>query len=181
MKWFVIVLAGLVALLLIVALIGALLPQSHVAVRSAQIHKPSGDVWNAVTDVASAASWRNDMERVEMLPPKDGRIAWREVGKHGVVSYEGELVRAPMPGVPGRFVSRLTDKSLPYGGEWIIDVAIAGDGSIVTVTENGDVYNPFFRFISRFAMGHTASIDGYLRALGTHFGEQVTPVESVPV
>ena len=86
-----------------------------------------------------------------------------------------------MPGVPGRFISRITDKNLPYGGEWIIDVAVDRDGSIVTVTENGEVYNPIFRFVSKFIMGQTATIDGYLRALGKHVGEEVTPVDAAPV
>ena len=181
MKWIAIVLAVVVVLAAIVVLIGAALPQSHVAVRSVSLHKPPADVWRTVTDVASAAAWRKDIQRVEMLPPANGRIAWREVGPQGAMNYEGEMVRPPRPGVPGRFVSRITDKNLPYGGEWIIDVAVANDGSVVTVTENGEVYNPFFRFVSRYIVGHTATITGYLRALGRHFGEEVTPVEAAPV
>ena len=181
MKWIAIVLGVVAVLVLIVVLIGASLPKSHVAVRSAAVHKPAAEVWNAVTDVSSAAGWRTDIESTEMLSASNGRIAWREIGKNGAVSYEGEMVRAPKPGVPGRFISRITDKSLPYGGEWIIDVVVAGDGSVVTVTENGEVYNPLFRFVSRYIMGYTATIDGYLRALGHHFGENVTPVESAPI
>lgn len=181
MKWILIILGVVVVLVLLVALIGAMLPQSHVAVRSVHLHRPPTDVWKTVTDVASAGKWRRDIEGIEMLPPTNGHIAWREVAKHGGVNYEGELVRAPVPGVPGRFISRITDKNLPYGGEWIIDVAAAPNGSVVTVTENGEVYNPIFRFVSRYIMGQTATIDGYLRALGRHFGEEVTPVESAPV
>jgi hypothetical protein len=181
MKWVAIILGVVVVLVLLVVLIGAMLPQSHVAVRSAHLHRSPTDVWKTVTDVASAGGWRKDIERIEMLPAKDGHLAWREVGKQGTVNYEGEVVRAPVPGVPGRFISRITDKNLPYGGEWIIDVASAPNGSVVTVTENGDVYNPIFRFVSRYVMGQTATIDGYLRALGRHFGEEVTPVESAPV
>jgi hypothetical protein len=181
MKWLVIVIGVLVALVLIVVIIGAMLPQSHVAVRSAQLRRPAADVFRTVTDVSSAASWRKDVQRIEMLPPKDNRIAWREVSKNGSVNYEGETVRAPVPGVPGRFISRITDKNLPYGGEWVIGVAVNGDGSIVTVTENGEVYNPIFRFVSKFIMGQTSTIDAYLRALGTHYGEEVTPVDATPV
>ena len=48
-------------------------------------------------------------------------------------------------------------------------------GSVVTITEHGSVYNPVFRFVSRFIMGHTATIDGYLRALGRKFGNEPTP------
>jgi hypothetical protein len=38
------------------------------------------------------------------------------------------------------------------------------------------VYNPLFRFISRYVMGHTATIESYLRALGKRFGDEPTPV-----
>ncbi len=181
MKWLGIVLGVIAALALIVVLVGATLPQSHVAVSSAQYGKPAADLFRTITDVATAATWRKDVERIEMLPVNGNRIAWREVSKNGVVNYEGEIVRAPAPGVPGRFISRITDKNLPYGGEWIIDVSVNGGGSVVTVTENGEVYNPIFRFVSKYVMGHNATIDTYLRALGTHVGESVTPRQAVPV
>ncbi len=116
-----------------------------------------------------------------MLPPNGNRIAWREVSKHGAVNYDGEIVRPPSPGVPGRFISRIVSRDLPYGGEWIVDVAMLDAGSVVTVTENGEVYNPVFRFVSRFVMGHNATIDTYLRALGHHSGESVTPTVAAPV
>jgi hypothetical protein len=32
-----------------------------------------------------------------------------------------------------------------------------------------------FRFVSRFIMGHTATIDAYLRALGKRFGTEPIP------
>ncbi|HMA23731.1 MAG TPA: hypothetical protein VKP00_07045, partial [Gemmatimonadaceae bacterium] len=48
--------------------------------------------------------------------------------------------------------------------------------SRVTIVERGSVYNPLFRFVSRFFMGHTATIDAYLRALGKRFGEEPVPV-----
>jgi hypothetical protein len=181
MKWLAIVLGVIAALALIVVIVGAMLPQSHVAVSSAQFSKPAADMFRTITDVATAASWRKDVDRIEMLPPNGNRIAWREVSKGDVVNYEGEIVRAPEPGVPGRFISRIVSKDLPYGGEWIIDVSINGNASVVTVTENGEVYNPIFRFVSKYVMGHSATIDGYLRALGTHVGESVTPKESAPV
>ena len=178
MKWLAIGVGVIVAIVLIVVLIGAMLPQSHVAVRSAKFRRPATEMFRTITDVASAASWRKDVQRSEMLPPKDTRIAWREVSKDGAVNYEGEIVRSPAPGMAGRFISRITGKNLPYGGEWITDVAERDDGSVVTVMERGEVYNPIFRFVSKFVMGHSATIDAYLRALGRHVGEEVTPADA---
>jgi hypothetical protein len=180
-KWLGIVIGVIVALVVIVVIIGYTLPKSHVAVSSAQFGKPAAEMFRIITDVATAATWRKDVERIEMLPANGNRIAWREVSKNDVVNYEGEIVRTPQPGVPGRFISRIVSEDLPYGGEWIIDVSVNGAGSVVTVTENGEVYNPIFRFVSKFVMGHSATIDAYLRALGAHIGEPVTPRESAPI
>jgi hypothetical protein len=65
---------------------------------------------------------------------------------------------------------------LPFGGRWEFDITPAGaDASRVTITERGWVSNPIFRFVSRYVMGHTASLEAYLRALGKQFGSEPTP------
>jgi hypothetical protein len=70
-----------------------------------------------------------------------------------------------------RHVDRIADPSLPFGGRWIYDLASDGSGTALTITEEGEVYNPVFRFVSRFIMGHTRTIDRYIadlqRASGT--------------
>ena len=33
------------------------------------------------------------------------------------------------------------------------------------VAENGEIYNPVFRFIARYVQGYTATTDNYLKAL----------------
>jgi hypothetical protein len=38
-------------------------------------------------------------------------------------------------------------------------------GCLLTITEEGEIYNPVFRFVSRFVIGYTATIDGYLARL----------------
>ena len=76
---------------------------------------------------------------------------------------------------PHRLVGRIADKGLPFGGRWEYSIVGQGSASQLTITERGSVYNPIFRFISRFIMGHTASIETYLRALGRRFGNEPTP------
>ena len=41
------------------------------------------------------------------------------------------------------------------------------------ITEDGEVYNPVFRFMSRFIIGHAATLDQYLTALGKRLGVDV--------
>jgi hypothetical protein len=40
-------------------------------------------------------------------------------------------------------------------------------GTRVTITERGEIYNPIFRFVARFFLGYTATMDATLRALST--------------
>jgi hypothetical protein len=181
LKWLVIAIAIIAVLVVLALVVGMMLPQSHVATRTARLHRAPSDVWSMVTNVSTAPTWRTDIKAVDVLPPKGDKIEWREIASHGSMNYEGEIVRPPGAGVSGRFISRITGRDQPFGGEWTTDVASDGDGTRVTITERGEVYNPFFRFVSKFIMGHTATIDGYLRALGKHFGEDVTPVDAAPV
>jgi hypothetical protein len=66
---------------------------------------------------------------------------------------------------PHRFVTAIVKKDLPFGGTWTYEFAPSGAGTALTITERGEVYNPFFRFVSRYVMGHTKSIDDFMAAL----------------
>ena len=72
-------------------------------------------------------------------------------------------------------VTRITDTDLGYAGKWTYVFAAEGRDTRLTITEDGEVSNVIFRFLSRYAFGHTATIDAYLTNLGRHFGENVTP------
>ncbi|NIN10341.1 MAG: hypothetical protein GTN62_03355 [Gemmatimonadales bacterium] len=57
-------------------------------------------------------------------------------------------------------------------------VSLMQPGSTITITEDGDIYNPIFRVMSRLFLGYHATMDGYLTALGRKLGEEVTPVHA---
>jgi len=66
---------------------------------------------------------------------------------------------------PARLVTAIVDKKLPYGGNWTYEFAEAASGSVLTITERGEIYNPFFRFVARFLIGHTRTLDDYFANL----------------
>jgi uncharacterized protein YndB with AHSA1/START domain len=174
MKWAIVVLAVVVALALCIIAIGALLPRDHVASRSSRIPAPPDSVWAALTDYKSYPAWRPDVVEVQSLPPTTTGAAWREQSKQGVTTM---VVDSADP--PRRLVTRIADLNLPYGGTWEYRIDPEGSSSsVVTITERGSVYNPIFRFVSRFIMGHTATIDAFLLALGKRFGGTATPVDA---
>ena len=115
-------------------------------------------------------AWRKELRHVERLPNQGGLEVWRETDRRGQSLTLETVESAP----PRRLVRRIADESLGFGGSWAFDVEEAGEVTAVTVTEAGEVYNPFFRFVSRVIMGQTATIDSYLKALGERLGVDVT-------
>ena len=76
---------------------------------------------------------------------------------------------------PRALVTRIADPKLPFGGTWTYEISSQADGgSLLRITEDGEIYNPIFRFASRFVLGYSRTQEQYLQALGARFGESVT-------
>jgi uncharacterized protein YndB with AHSA1/START domain len=163
MKWLLIVALALAGLLILIVVIGALLPKKHTVSRTVSLRHSAESVWNLIS---GPPIWRPDISNYQELPPHEGHRMWGETDKHNqTITYEAIEV-AP----PRRLVTKIADQTLPFGGTWTYEITPAGSSCTLTITEDGEVYNPLFRFVSRFIMGHTATIDGYLRALNTKLG-----------
>ena len=174
MRLIIIVALGLVVAIalavLLISLIGWRLPKQHSAGRSILLHQPSDRVYAVTRDFASMPKWRADLRGVTVSTAPDGRVYFREDGKQGSINYE---LAEDVPGQ--RMVTRITDTDLGYAGKWTYVFASEGANTRITITEDGEVSNVIFRFLSRYAFGHTASLDAYLTSLGKEFGETVTP------
>ena len=168
MRWVLWIVGALVVLVVVVYVVGLLVPRSHVASASATYAAPPDAIWTTLTDVAAFPQWRRDVSKVELLPDENGQRGWREYGSQGTVSYR---VGQSIPGQ--RLVSRIADENLPYGGSWTYELTPVDSGTRLTITERGEVYNPIFRFISRFVLGYTATMNGMFRAIGAKHGEAV--------
>ncbi len=169
MKYVLVTLAVIVGLILVVVVVGALLPKQHHVTRAARFPQPPEAIWTAMTNYQEFPSWRSKVTRVEAIPSTNNLPAWREIDSHG-----GSL---PMQTVevdpPNRLVTEIADPQLPFGGTWTTEITRVDGGSIVRITEDGEVRNPIFRFMSRFVLGLTATMETYLRDLGKKFGETV--------
>jgi hypothetical protein len=162
MKWVWIIGGALLFVIAVMAVVGAMLPQSHRATRRARYRQRPEAIYAVI---AGPPEWRSDIKSFGALP--DGK--WWEQDSHGnKITYELVEDRSPT-----RRVVRIADKKLPFGGIWTLDIAPEGDGSSLRITEDGEVYNVFFRFLSRFVFGHTGTIETHLRDLGRKFGETV--------
>jgi uncharacterized protein YndB with AHSA1/START domain len=167
------VVVGLVAVAVLIALIGgigAALPKAHSVSRRAQFNRSPQDIWRTITDYQQQVTWRKDLRHVERLPNQGGLEAWRETDRRRQALVLETVESVP----PRRLVRRIANDDLAFSGSWTFDVEEVGEITVVTVTEDGEVYNPFFRFIGRVIMGQTATVDGYLKALGEKLGVEVT-------
>ncbi len=174
MKLALIIIVSLVVVVMLavglIALIGWRLPSQHSATRSIVLHKSQDAVYAVTRDFASMPKWRADVREVKLTTGSNGRVHFREEGKHGAVNYE---LAEDLPGQ--RMVTRITDTDLGYSGKWTYLFSAEGANTRLTITEDGEVSNVIFRFLSKYAFGHTATIDTYLTSLGKQFGETVIP------
>jgi hypothetical protein len=161
MIWIAYVAGGLVGLVLVMALIGLALPRDHVAARRTVLAKPPGEVWAALTDLDAQPRWRRGLQRIEQADPK----RFTEHTRRGKIAYEVVEDR------PRELrITRIADAKLPFGGRWIYELAPEGAGTRLTITEDGFIKNPVFRFLARTVFSTAATIEQLMTDLGQHLG-----------
>jgi uncharacterized protein YndB with AHSA1/START domain len=166
LRWAIYIVVGLVGLAGVVALIGWTLPVTHMASRTITLNAPPEQVFDLISDFARAAEWRGSITRVEMLPDDGKGPLFREHSSMGPMLMRAEVIERP-----GRLVTRIADPSLPFGGTWTHTLrALPSGGTEHTVTEDGEIYNVFFRAMARFIFGYTSTIEEYQTALATFLG-----------
>ena len=171
MQWILMIVGGLVALIILLVLVGFLLPRTHRATSTIQIAKPPAEVWAAVRDLGKVPEFWPDIRTSVRQPDRDGHEVWLQTMKNGFALPL--VVEEDQP--PSRMVTRIAiEGKAPFGGSWIYEVGESGGGTMVTLTEDGFVNNPFFRVISKM-MGYHSTLDGYLKALARRFGEPSQP------
>jgi hypothetical protein len=166
MKILLIVLGVIVVLVLAVVAVGTLLPKRHIVSRTASFRATPEQLFALI---AGPQSWRPDVLRCEAVPDSGGRESMREtIRNNETVTYE-LLDRKP----PYSLTRRIATQNLPYSGSWTFSLRRDGDFTVVRIMEDGEVYNPVFRFMSRFVFGHTTTMDAYLHALENATGEKL--------
>ena len=160
------IIVALVAIIIAIFAAGAVLPKQHVAISSAMIRTNSPDfVWNALINHAEDPQWRDDLQKVERMPDRNGHQVWLETYKNGMKLELEDIFADP----PKKLVREVRDTGNMFSGRWEIEVTKETPIYCkATITEYGEVPNPFFRFMSRFVFGHTKSMEQYLQSLRRH-------------
>lgn len=152
-KWIIRVLVILGLLILAMVITGSILPEKHVASVSREFQSSREEVWTVLTDFGKWPEWRTDLKEIKV-----GNKTFTEI------STDGETIDFLIEDfqTPERMVTRITTPELPFGGSWTYELTPYGTGCRLTITENGEVYNALFRFMSKYMFGHTATMEKYL-------------------
>lgn len=159
----------LIALALLVALVaamwvtGSMLPVAHVASGNQILPRPVEDVFRLVSSIEAYPQWWSEVSSIEVLArDPNGNLTFRQHGSGGPVVMQVVEQRPPT-----RFVTRIADSDQPFGGTWTFELEPQDEGTRLTITERGEVYNPLFRFMARFVFGHSGTIESFLQAATT--------------
>lgn len=167
MKWLLIIAGLLVGLVVLVLIVGALRPASHVASVTYRVAAAPDSVFTVISDIEAQPQWAPEITRVERLPDNAGRPAYRE----NFGGFEAMTVITERD--EGR---RLVKEILPTGpfyGTWTWELEPDGAGSKLTITERGTIGNPFFRGMMVFH-DNQKTMRRYVAALGRRLNAAVT-------
>lgn len=165
-----IVLGVLIGLVALAAAIGTTLPRNHIAASEIVLPIAPDTVWQVVRNPAALVGTWPELTTAVRVEDAAGRELWDQEVDGFKMRY---LVTDPAPWQVITSIQSAPDAV--FGGQWEYRVIPESQGTRVRVTEVGWVGNPMFRVMMAI-MGSHRSLDGYLTALGRHFGQEVIPV-----
>ncbi|KAF0179890.1 MAG: SRPBCC family protein [Hyphomonadaceae bacterium] len=169
MRWVLIVVGVLVALAASIYGLGMSTPRHHLAEVEGVVSRPVADVAATIRAVENYSAWRSGVV-VEKIARTEGAVTYVEVADGDRIAY-----RLTEPERDARFVSTITDETLPFGGAWTVSLTSEGASTRVRIREEGDVRDPLYRFFARYVFGHTSTMKTYLKNLGAAPAEVASP------
>jgi uncharacterized protein YndB with AHSA1/START domain len=153
-------LAVLVVLVIVLPwVLGALMAREHLARGEAVIDAPIAQVWESVSGFDSVGEWAPDVANMTRVTDVEGLPSYEMHGGSSIITFTFTEVSPPH-----RLVVELVDNSDSYGGVWTYQLEAVGDGTRVTITEDGWTEPAYFRFVL-WVFGRDRTIKGYLNAL----------------
>ncbi len=157
MKWIIIVLVLLVLMVGIVYLMGSLMPVKHQSFVESELPITPEKLWKILTTHNEYRNWRRGIKELKVIDDTH----WSELNSHGdTINYRADWIEPNK-----KLLTVITNNNLPYGGHWEFLFTRENDGCHLRITENGEVYNPIFRFMSKYVFGHDATLKTYMEDL----------------
>lgn len=159
--------ALVVCFVMLLVTVGLLTPKSHVVTKTLKLKQKPEIIWQTIKDFQNQPSWRSELQTVERMPDHNGKEMWKEIYKNG-----DELLLETSEDISQQCLIRtIADKSLPFSGTWEMTVRTEAEGSSLTITERGEIPNPFFRGIVKMFFGYEETVIHFETELAKKFGE----------
>lgn len=160
-----------IILILIVLLVAAYLyaltiPAHQTHTRTTILKQTPDAVFALLIDLPNFPKWNRNMEKIEILPPIDGKEATRQTFKGNMQMTIVTTESTP----PKHLVRSMGDNSGPFEGSWTYDISPTADGSQIVLTEQSTISSPFFRLMVKL-FSPTKYMDEHLEGMAKHFGE----------
>jgi len=167
MRWTVKLAVIVLAVIALGLAAGLALPASHVAATRATYRSPPDAIWAVLTDFDRWAGWYPGIEQVERMPDRNGHPMLMTTGDWGEMPTEVVEMSAPH-----RLVTEVDGGGFRGRWSWVLEPA--GTGTRLTITEEGEVSNPFFRTMMIFHDNWATMLD-FHRALANRLEESIAP------
>ena len=146
---------GLVLLALALYGWGLSLPTDHAITVSKSLTAPPSQVFATIANFVDHPKWRSGVTRVDY-----DLAARRVVEKNSMGELPYKILKLDAPRL---LVTEIDGgKDLGFGGTWVVTVAPIDGGSLVTIVEQGSVYSPFFRLMSKLFFPSDKTAKTYL-------------------
>lgn len=150
---------------------GRSMPREHTAASSVTLVASADSVFALLSDIKRMPSWWREVQSVRRLTGRK-RESW-EWAMRGTGPMQMELTSVSYG---ERMVTTiLNEDQQDWGGRWVFTVDRTAAGTEVHLVEEGWVEKPLFRVMVKMRGGPHRLVDSYLRSLGAHLGETVTP------
>ena len=144
------------------------LPAHTTHTRSITLQQTPEAIFALLADFQNMPKWNRNMEKIEMLPPIDGKEATRQ-------TFQGDMKMTIITSEstpPTHLVRTMVDDGGPFSGSWTYAISPTANGSNVALTEQSDVPNLLFRLMMTL-FGPTKYLDEHLQDIAKNFGETV--------
>lgn len=142
------------------------LPAHTTHTRSITSQQTPDAIFALLADFQNMPKWNRNMEKIEMLPPVEGKPATRQTFKGNMQMTIITSESTP----PTHLVRSMGDDSGPFAGSWTYDITPTVSGSSVVLVEQSEVKSPIFRLMMKL-FGPTKYMDEHLEDIAKHFGE----------
>lgn len=165
LTWILILVGGIVAIPVLAAIIGFLLPAEFAGGAELVIAAPPDTVWTALTDVEKHPFAGAQARRVNRMPDEGGLPVWQEdLGQTVITARVVELE-------PNRRrVVEASDSVVPISIRSVCELTAVPEGTRLRIENRGRIergtwHVPFFRFMMHVLNGKNAAPTDYIRRI----------------